>query len=141
MEVCNAYSELNDPVEQRLRFVEQEELRKSHGGEDFDRLDEEFLTAVEYGMPPTGGLGMGIDRLMMLLSGQSTIREVVLVPHLSWSQEDIFREVDRRLQDIRTGDSAITPEGLFQRLSAELPNEVRTRIADGELRSRIESSN
>jgi lysyl-tRNA synthetase class 2 len=141
MEVCNAYSELNDPVEQRLRFEEQEELRKSHGGEDFDRLDEEFLTAVEYGMPPTGGLGMGIDRLMMLLSGQSTIREVVLFPHLSWSQEDIFREVDRRLQDIRTGDSAITPEGLFQRLSAELPNEVRTRIADGELRSRIESSN
>jgi lysyl-tRNA synthetase class 2 len=141
MEVCNAYSELNDPVEQRLRFEEQEELRKFHGGEDFDRLDEEFLTAVEYGMPPTGGLGMGIDRLMMLLSGQSTIREVVLFPHLSWSQEDIFREVDRRLQDIRTEDSAITPEGLFRRLSAELPNEVRTRIADGELRSRIEQGN
>jgi lysyl-tRNA synthetase class 2 len=141
MEVCNAYSELNDPVEQRLRFEEQEELRKFHGGEDFDRLDEEFLTAVEYGMPPTGGLGMGIDRLMMLLSGQSTIREVVLFPHLSWSQEDIFREVDRRLQDIRTEDSVITPEGLFRRLSAELPNEVRTRIADGELRSRIEQGN
>jgi hypothetical protein len=78
---------------------------------------------------------------MMLLSGQSTIREVVLFPHLSWSQEDIFREVDRRLQDIRTEDSAITPEGLFRRLSAELPNEVRTRIADGELRSRIEQGN
>ena len=137
MEIANAYSELNDPVEQRLRFEEQEELRKLHGGEDFDRLDEEFLTAVEYGMPPTGGLGMGIDRLMMLLSGQTTIREVVLFPHLSWSQEDIFREVDRRLQEMRTEDSTLTPEGLFQRLSSELPDEVRSRIADGELRSRI----
>jgi lysyl-tRNA synthetase class 2 len=137
MEVCNAYSELNDPVEQRLRFEEQEELRRAHGGEDFDRLDEEFLTAVEYGMPPTGGLGMGIDRLMMLLSGQSTIREVVLFPHLSWSQEDIFREVDRRVQKIRAEDAAISSESLYQRLDSELPNEVRSRIADGELRSRI----
>ena len=137
MEVCNAYSELNDPVEQRLRFEEQEELRRAHGGEDFDRLDEEFLTAVEYGMPPTGGLGMGIDRLMMLLSGQSTIREVVLFPHLSWSQEDIFREVDRRVQEIRAEDAAISSESLYQRLDSELPNEVRSRIADGELRSRI----
>lgn len=137
MEVCNAYSELNDPVEQRRRFEEQEELRKAHGGEDFDRLDEEFLTAVEYGMPPTGGLGMGIDRLMMLLSGQSTIREVVLFPHLSWSQEDIFREVDRRVQEIRAEDAVISSESLYQRLDSELPNEVRSRIADGELRSRI----
>jgi len=137
MEVCNAYSELNDPVEQRLRFEEQEALRKAHGGEDFDRLDEEFLTAVEYGMPPTGGLGMGIDRLMMLLSGQSTIREVVLFPHLSWSQEEIFREVDRRVQEIRAEDAAITSELLYKRLDSELPNEVRSRIADGELRSRI----
>ena len=137
MEVCNAYSELNDPVEQRLRFEEQEQLRKDHGGEDFDRLDEEFLTAVEYGMPPTGGLGMGIDRLMMLLSGQSTIREVVLFPHLSWSQEEIFREVDRRVQEIRAEDAASTSESLYKRLDSELPNEVRSRIADGELRSRI----
>ena len=138
MEVCNAYSELNDPVEQRLRFEEQEELRKDHEGEDFDRLDEEFLTAIEYGMPPTGGLGMGIDRLMMMLSGQTTIREVILFPHLSWSQEDIFREVDRRIQDLRSEEPSITAETLFSRLSSELPDEVRTRVADGELRSRIE---
>ncbi len=138
MEVCNAYSELNDPVEQRLRFEEQEELRKDHDGEDFDRLDEEFLTAIEYGMPPTGGLGMGIDRLMMMLSGQTTIREVVLFPHLSWSQEDIFREVDRRIQDMRSEDPSITNDTLFNRLSSELPGEVRSRVADGELRSRIE---
>jgi lysyl-tRNA synthetase class 2 len=138
MEVCNAYSELNDPIEQRLRFEEQEELRKGHGGENFDRLDEEFLTAVEYGMPPTGGLGMGIDRLMMMLSGQSTIREVVLFPHLSWSQEDIFREVDRRVQEVRESVPDATAEHIYKLLDSELPNEVRTRVADGELRSRIE---
>ena len=83
MEVCNAFTELNDPIEQRRRFEEQEEMRRQHSQEDFDRLDEDFLTAVEYGMPPTGGLGMGIDRLAMLFSGMSTVREVVLFPHLS----------------------------------------------------------
>ena len=94
MEVCNAFTELNDPIEQRQRFEEQEALRAQHGAEDFDRLDEDFLTAVEYGMPPTGGLGMGIDRLAMLFSGQSTVREVVLFPHLSLSQDEVFRAVD-----------------------------------------------
>ena len=92
MEVCNAFTELNDPIEQRRRFEEQEEMREQHAQEDFDRLDEDFLTAVEYGMPPTGGLGMGIDRLAMLFSGQSTVREVVLFPHLSFSQDEVFRE-------------------------------------------------
>ena len=141
MEIANAYSELNDPAEQRHRFVEQEELRNLHSSEEFDRLDEEFLTAIEYGMPPTGGLGMGIDRLMMLLSSQSAIREVILFPHMSWSQEDIFREVDRRVQEIRAEDASITPERLFIRVKSQLPDEVRSRIAEGELRSRIELRN
>ena len=81
---------------------------------------------------------MGIDRLMMLLSGQSAIREVILFPHMSWSQEDIFREVDRRVREIRAEDGSITSDRLFSRVQSDLPDEVRSRIAEGELRSRIE---
>ncbi|MBM3944754.1 MAG: lysine--tRNA ligase [SAR202 cluster bacterium] len=82
MEICNSFSELNDPVDQRKRFEEQEVLHKAFKDEDMDRLDEDFLVAIEHGMPPTGGMGMGIDRLAMLLSGHRTIREVVLFPQL-----------------------------------------------------------
>ena len=82
MEIANAFTELNDPVDQRARFEEQEEFRAALPQEEWDRLDEDFLTAIEYGMPPTGGLGMGMDRLAMLLSGQRTIREVVLFPQM-----------------------------------------------------------
>ncbi len=82
MEIANAFTELNDPIDQRARFENQEELRSTLPEEEWDRLDEDFLTAIEYGMPPTGGLGMGIDRLAMLMFGQRTIREVVLFPQL-----------------------------------------------------------
>ena len=82
MEICNAFTELNDPIDQRQRFERQEELRDRFEDEDLDRLDEDFLVAVEHGMPPTGGLGVGMDRLAMLLSGHRSIREVVLFPQL-----------------------------------------------------------
>ena len=82
MEVCNSFTELNDPIDQRERFEEQEALRVRFQDEDMDRLDEDFLVAVEHGMPPTGGLGLGVDRLAMLFSGHRSIREVVLFPQL-----------------------------------------------------------
>ena len=82
MEICNAFTELNDPIDQRYRFEEQEELHKQFSTEDTDRLDEDFLIAVEHGMPPTGGLGMGIDRLAMILTNNQSIREVILFPQM-----------------------------------------------------------
>ncbi|MBI4432860.1 MAG: lysine--tRNA ligase [Candidatus Omnitrophica bacterium] len=89
MEVANGYSELNDPIDQRERF--REELREKGKEATSQEVDEDFLTALEHGMPPAGGLGIGVDRLVMILTGQSSIREVILFPQMKSGSVDRLR--------------------------------------------------
>lgn len=86
MELCNAFTELNDPLEQEKRFLE---MGREYEADDEERhpMDEDYLKAMSYGMPPQGGFGMGIDRLVMVLTGQKNIREVLLFPHLREREE------------------------------------------------------
>lgn len=87
MELCNAFTELNDPIDQEQRFIE---MGRAYAADDEENnpMDEDYLRAMNYGMPPSGGFGMGIDRLVMLLTDRRTIREVLLFPHLRETQED-----------------------------------------------------
>ena len=87
MELCNAFTELNDPLDQEARFLE---MGRDYETEDEERhpMDDDYLRAMSYGMPPSGGFGMGIDRLTMLLTDNHSIREVILFPHLREREDE-----------------------------------------------------
>jgi len=100
MELCNAYSELNDPILQKDLLAKQaEELRG--GAEEAHPMDEDFVEAIEYGMTPTGGLGLGIDRMAMILTGSDSLRDVILFPTMKPDYKTVEEQADENVKKLK----------------------------------------
>jgi len=98
-EIANAYSELNDPIDQRERFEAQMKLSE-RGDDEAMFIDQDFLRALEYGMPPTSGIGIGMDRLVMLLTNNQSIQEVLLFPQMRPEKNVTLSELERTIYDL-----------------------------------------
>ena len=132
-ELANAYSELNDPIDQEERFVEQ--MRLSEKGDDEAMfIDQDFLRALQYGMPPTSGIGIGIDRLTMLMTGQTTIQEVLFFPQMR-PEKKIPKDSVARFAEIGVGEDLVpvlqkAGYNLVSDLKNANPQKIQQQIGD-----------